>query len=63
MTVSGPLDETSPLLTVDDRVYVAESHIEHTGGSGSGSAVDGAALRRNEGDGVHRVTISFTCSE
>ena len=61
MTVSGLLDETSPLLTVDDRVDVAESHIEHAGGSGS--AVDGAALRRNEGDGVHRVTISFTCSE
>jgi hypothetical protein len=45
--VSEPTSqETSPLLTADDRLHVA-SHTENPGGS----AIDGAALHRNEQDG------------
>lgn len=40
--------ETSPLLTADDRLDVA-SRTEN--GGGSRSAVDGNALHRNEQDG------------
>ena len=42
----SPIQETSPLLTVDNRLYVV-SHIENVGGS----EIDGVALRRNEQDG------------
>jgi hypothetical protein len=44
--VSEPSQETSPLLTADDRLHVA-SYTENPGGS----AIDGAALHRNEQDG------------
>ena len=48
MTISEPLDsqETTSLLAQVEGTHVA-SHTENAGGS----AVDGAALRRNEEDG------------
>ena len=49
--------ETSPLLTSDDRVHVAENV--------GGSMVDGAALRRNRQDGENMFFLQnfSTCSE
>ena len=54
--VSEPSQETSPLLTADDRLH----HTENPGGS----AIDGAALHRNEQDGeIAWFTRLWTYSE